>query len=81
MRQSVLNAIRQGDWDFEPEPLQEEMFDSTAALPGSEEKVKELAKRAVQGLPLWHSEDRKTYDETQDDEVVQVINRAERFDI
>ncbi len=67
MRQSVLNAIRQGEWDFEPEPLQEEMYDSTGALPGSREKVKELAKRAQAGLPLWHSEDRKTFDDTLND--------------
>ena len=64
MRQSVLKAIRQGEWDFEPEPMQEAMYDSTAAMPGSEEKVKEMAKRANEGLPLWHSEDRKTFDDT-----------------
>ncbi len=67
MRESVLKAIREGQWDFEPEPLQEEMYDSTAALPGSDEKVQELAKRAREGLPLWHSEDRKTVDDTCDD--------------
>ncbi len=63
MRQSVLKAIREGEWDFEPEPLKEEMFDSTPALPGSNEKVKALAKRASEGLPLWHSEDRQTIDD------------------
>jgi len=63
MRQTVLKAIQQGEWDFEPEPLQEEMYDSTAALPGSEEKVQEMAKRVLKGLPLWHSRDRKTFDD------------------
>lgn len=68
MRQSVLKAIRQGEWDFEPEPMQEEMYESTAAMPGSDEKVKELAKRAREGLPLWHSEDRQTFDDTNIDD-------------
>jgi len=67
MRQSVLKAIRQGEWDFEPEPMQEEMYDATAAMPGSDEKVKEMARRASAGLPLWHSEDRRTFDNTADD--------------
>ena len=68
MRQSVLKAIRQGEWDFEPEPMQEEMYESTAAMPGSDEKVKELARRAREGLPLWHSEDRQTFDDTNIDD-------------
>ncbi len=29
----------------------------TAALPGSEEKIRVLAQRARRGLPLWHSLD------------------------
>lgn len=67
MRQSVLKAIRQGEWDFEPEPMQEEMYNSTAAMPGSNEKVEEMAKRALEGLPLWHSKDRQTFDDTNSD--------------
>ena len=67
MRQSVLKAIREGEWDFEPEPLQEELYDSTPAMPGSDEKVEELAKRASEGLPLWHSEDRRTFDDPSGD--------------
>lgn len=67
MRQSVLKAIQEGEWDFEPEPLQEKMYASTAAMPGSDEKVKALAKRAAEGLPLWHSKDRRTFDDTNDD--------------
>jgi len=67
MRQSVLKAIREGNWDFEPEPMQEKMYESTAAMPGSDEKVKAMAKRAHEGLPLWHSEDRKTFDDTNRD--------------
>ena len=65
MRQSVLEAIRDGQWDFEPEQLPEDRYDSTSALPGTEEKVSELAKRASQGLPLWHSADRCFYNDSE----------------
>lgn len=66
MPESVLDAIRQGQWDFEPETVQQSDYDSTAALPGSPEKIKELADRAEEGLPLWHPEDRRSYDDTED---------------
>ena len=62
MAKSVLEAIQVGQWDFEPENEDLE-FDSTDALPGSEEKLKVLADRIQQGLPLWHPSDRHTYDE------------------
>lgn len=47
--------------------MQEEMYDSTAALPGSNEKVQDMAKRAIEGLPLWHSKDRQTFDDSNND--------------
>ena len=63
MAKSVLEAIQVGEWDFEPETAEEENeFDSTNALPGSEEKLKVLAERIQLGLPLWHPSDRHTYD-------------------
>ena len=62
MAKSVLEAIQVGQWDFEPETHDIE-FDSTNALPGSEEKLEVLATRIQQGLPLWHPSDRHTYDE------------------
>jgi len=61
--ESVLKAIQNGQWDFEPEPISEERFQSTKALPGSPDKVKEMAVRVKLGLPLWHSKDRRFYDE------------------
>ena len=66
MSQSVLEAIREGKWDFEPEFALNSMrrFHSTVALPGTREKVDALAARAESGLPLWHPEDRKTFDDT-----------------
>lgn len=66
MTQSVLQAIREGHWDYEPEFESNQEFDSTPALPGSEEKVATLASRVETGLPLWHPQDRLVYDETEE---------------
>ena len=63
MAESVLEAIRQGQWDYEPEQVESEQFDSTEALPGTDEKLTILADRVREGLPLWHPEDRRTYDD------------------
>lgn len=64
--ESVLDAIRQGQWNFEPEDVGESQYDSTGALPGSPEKIRELADRAEEGLPLWHPGDRRSYDDSDD---------------
>ena len=62
MRQSVLEAIKSGDWNYEPEDTPEcDGFESTNALPGSDQKLEILAERIQAGLPLWHPEDRLTY--------------------
>ena len=66
MRESVLEAIRHGQWDFEPTDVKEEEYISTAALPGSNEKITMLAERAEEGLPLWHPGDRRSYDDSDD---------------
>jgi hypothetical protein len=63
---SILDAIRDGQWDYEPELVEEERFDSTVALPGTADKVRELAYRVQNGLPLWHSRDRRFFDETEE---------------
>jgi hypothetical protein len=59
---SVLEAIKQGDWDFEPATVEEQSFDSTSAMPGTDEKLRVLAERVRSGLPLWHGQDRTEYD-------------------
>ncbi|MFT5301494.1 MAG: hypothetical protein ACI87E_004738 [Mariniblastus sp.] len=64
MPESVLDAIRQGQWDFEPTDMQEEEYQSTAALPGTNEKISALASRAEDGLPLWHPRDRQCFDDS-----------------
>lgn len=64
MPSSVLDAIRLGIWDYEPKRVESDRFDSTRALPGSQEKLDILAGRLATGLPLWHPEDRRSYDDT-----------------
>ena len=66
MPQSVLDAIKLGIWDFEPEDHEGDQYDSTGALPGTGEKLDILSERVRQGLPLWHPDDRRTYDDTCD---------------
>jgi len=60
---SVLDAIREGNWDFEPEDAGRQEFDATRAIPGTDEKLRVLAERIRAGLPLWHEQDRVDYDE------------------
>ena len=67
MPRSVLDAIRDGDWDYEPDKVPAEDFDSTVALPGSDEKLTVLAERIADGVPLWHPSDRQTYDDADRD--------------
>ena len=63
--ESVLEAIKLGQWDFEPQHRGSEEYNSTSALPGSNEKISVLAERAKGGLPLWHPEDRVSYDDSE----------------
>ncbi len=66
VRESVLDAIREGRWDFEPEYVDESQYEATEALPGSDEKIRQLADRAREGLPLWHPNDRRSFDDTEE---------------
>ncbi len=63
MTQSVLEAIKMGIWDFEPDEHESEEYDPTGAMPGTVEKLSVLSERIRQGLPLWHPNDRLAYDE------------------
>jgi len=60
---SVLEAIKCGEWDYEPETVEPTLFDPTRAMPGTDAKLSILAQRVAQGLPLWHPEDRQDLDE------------------
>lgn len=68
MGSSILEAIKQGHWDYEPKSKDHRDYSSTTALPGSEEKLEVLAERIAAGLPLWHPGDRITYDDLQSPE-------------
>ena len=63
---SVLDAIREGDWFFEPEQIDSRHFQATSAIPGTRQKLDVLAARARAGLPLWHEHDRADYEELDD---------------
>jgi hypothetical protein len=59
---SVLEAIRDGEWNYEPEQQASEGVEATKAMPGTTEKLDVLADRLRQGLPLWHPRDRIDYE-------------------
>jgi hypothetical protein len=54
----VLEAIKQGIFDFEPPEIAHNKFQAADAMPGSREKLCVMAERAQRGLPLWHIHDR-----------------------
>jgi hypothetical protein len=63
MFKTVFEAIRLGEWDYEPRQTRDAAYDSTGAMPGTDEKVNVLAERLRQGLPLWHPSDRISFDD------------------
>jgi hypothetical protein len=63
--QSIIDAIKQGVWDYEPSEQVRESTDATQALPGTNAKLDVLATRVEQGLPLWHPRDRRSYDDNE----------------
>ena len=67
MPHSVLDAIKMGIWDFEPEDTEKAKYECTEALPGTDAKLDILAQRVSRGLPLWHPEDRRTFDDADED--------------
>ena len=68
MARSILEAIKQGDFEFEPEaPAADDDVDKTVAMPGTTEKLDVLAERLRLGLPLWHPSDRRSFDDRDKD--------------
>ena len=63
MPRSVLEAIKVGDWNFEPTGEMAVTIEATKAMPGTLEKLDVLAERLRQGLPLWHPRDRISFDD------------------
>jgi hypothetical protein len=64
---SVLDAIREGDWYYEPAEVDPRDFRATRAIPGTRQTLEVLAARARAGLPLWHADDRADYDQPEHD--------------
>lgn len=64
---SVLDAVKQGQWDYEPREVDQRQYDSTVALPGSDEKLEVMAERLRRGLPLWHPRDRRCWNDEDGD--------------
>lgn len=67
MPRSVIDAIRSGNWNYEPEVKSITEVPPTRALPGTEEKLAILSERLLNGLPLWHPDDRRHWDESDSD--------------
>ena len=67
MPNSVLEAIKLGLWDFEPSEVERDRYASTDAMPGSDNKLDIMADRIRQGLPRWHPNDRRSYDDADDE--------------
>ena len=70
MPRSVLEAIKQGDWSFEPSEgpataVKEGGNAATTAMPGTAEKLDVLAERLLRGQPLWHPADRRSYNDAE----------------
>jgi len=59
---SVIEAVKMGHWDFEPDAQDASAFRATKAMPGTDEKLDVMAERVRQGMPLWHPADRRSYD-------------------
>ena len=63
MPRSLLEAIKLGNWEYEPAGQDATELPPTVAMPGSKEKLAILAERLQQGLPLWSESDRRTYND------------------
>jgi len=55
---SILDAVKDGYWDYEPPEVEPDRFDPSDAMPGTSEKLDVMASRLALGLPLWHRDDR-----------------------
>ncbi|MDZ4818362.1 MAG: hypothetical protein SGJ20_05255 [Planctomycetota bacterium] len=62
---SILEAVKMGLWDFEPQEVGREKYNSTRALPGTDEKLAVMAERLKMGLPLWHPSDRASLEDNE----------------
>ncbi len=66
MPDSVLDAIKLGQWNFEPKNVRDTEYSATRALPGSQAKLDVMAERLKRGLPLWHPSDAISFDDLEE---------------
>ena len=66
MPQSILEAIKLGLWDFEPDDVNSSEYNNTSSMPGTMGKLDVMAERIRRGLPLWHPSDRISYDDSEE---------------
>ena len=66
MAHSVLDAIKMGIWDYEPEEQESSEYDATEAMPGTREKLETMSLRIREGMPLWHPSDRRSYNDREE---------------
>ena len=62
MPKSVLEAIKLGLWDFEPQEADPAQYEAADAMPGTREKLLVMTERVRRGLPIWHEADREDFD-------------------
>lgn len=60
---TVLDAIDQKLWNFEPSEVAADEFEACRSLPGTADKLSILAERVQRGLPLWHPADCRDCDD------------------
>lgn len=58
---NVFEAILEYGHDEDFVPNEGDEFTSTDAPAGSEAKIEMLRNRVLEGMPLWHEEDRQDY--------------------
>ena len=58
MPSSIIEAIKLGFWNYDPDESPPRKSEATEALPGTKEKLEILAERLEKGEPLWHPSDR-----------------------
>lgn len=63
MPNTVLEAIKLGLWDFEPEEIPSDDYEACRSMPGTPDKLTALAERVRRGLPLWHPNDQQDSEE------------------
>ena len=61
MPYSILDAVKSGQWDYEPPSVDDRNFQSTRACPARTKNWRILAARLENGLPLWNSKDCRNY--------------------